>query len=30
MDFDQAFELLIGHEGGYVHHPNVHFLPNPL
>jgi len=21
MDFDQAFELLIGHEGGYVHHP---------
>lgn len=21
MNFDQAFELLIGHEGGYVHHP---------
>lgn len=21
MNFDQAFDLLIGHEGGYVHHP---------
>lgn len=22
MNYDQAFELLIGHEGGYVNHPN--------
>lgn len=22
MNFDEAFELLIGHEGGYVNHPN--------
>lgn len=22
MNFDQAFEILIGHEGGYVNHPN--------
>ena len=22
MDFDQAFERLIGHEGGYVWHPS--------
>lgn len=22
MDFNQAFDLLIGHEGGYVDHPN--------
>lgn len=22
MDFDEAFDILIGHEGGYVDHPN--------
>ena len=22
MNFDQAFERLIGHEGGYVNHPD--------
>lgn len=22
MNFDQAFEVLVGHEGGYVNHPN--------